>query len=74
MPALSHKARFAYEWRCVPYGVAKWQGTARAARWVALPDDDHAPLIEQKTQFATNNPAVIGEAFAADLRSSPDAS
>src|SRR5213594_587818 len=31
------------------------------------PPDDQPPLIEQQTQFAPDDPAVIGEAFAADL-------
>ena len=33
----------------------------------AGPPHDQPPLIEEQTEFASNNPAVIGEAFAADL-------
>ena len=31
------------------------------------PPHDQPPLIEEQTEFAADNPAVIGEAFAADL-------
>src|SRR5712664_702841 len=31
------------------------------------PPHDQPPLIEQQTEFAPDNPAMIGEAFAADL-------
>ena len=31
------------------------------------PPHDQPPLIEQQTEFAAANPAVIGEAFPADL-------
>ena len=34
---------------------------------VACPPHDQPPLIEQQTEFAANNPAMIGEAFAANL-------
>jgi hypothetical protein len=32
-----------------------------------VPPHDQPPLIEQETEFAADNPAMIGEAFAADL-------
>ena len=32
-----------------------------------LPRHDQPPLIEQQTEFAPDNPAMIGKAFAADL-------
>ena len=32
-----------------------------------LPSHDQPPLIEQETEFAADNPAMIREAFAADL-------
>ena len=31
------------------------------------PSHDQAPLVEQQTEVAPDNPAMIGEAFAADL-------
>ena len=31
------------------------------------PPHDQSPLIEEQTEFPADNPAVIGEAFAADL-------
>ena len=34
---------------------------------VAGPPHDQPPLIEQQTEFAADNPAMIGEAFAANL-------
>ena len=34
---------------------------------VACPPHDQPPLIEQQTEFAADNPAMIGEAFATDL-------
>src|SRR5215831_17028946 len=34
---------------------------------VACPPHDQPPLIEQQTEFAADNPAMIGEAFAANL-------
>ena len=34
---------------------------------VTCPRDHQPPLIEEQTQFAPDDPAVIGEAFAADL-------
>src|SRR6266567_3129579 len=34
---------------------------------VTGPPHDQPPLIEQQTEFAADNPAVIGEAFAANL-------
>src|SRR5215470_7917272 len=35
------------------------------------PPDDQPPLLEEQTQFAPDNPAVIREAFAADLVGTP---
>jgi len=35
------------------------------------PGDDHPPLLEPETQVTPNNPAVSGEALAADLRGPP---
>ena len=32
------------------------------------PPHDQPPLIEEQTEFAPDNPAMIREAFAADLR------
>src|SRR2546428_2642443 len=34
---------------------------------VTCPPHDQPPLIEQQTEFAADNPAMIGEAFAANL-------
>ena len=34
---------------------------------VACPPHDQPPLIEPQTEFAADNPAMIGEAFAANL-------
>src|SRR5499427_4063 len=34
---------------------------------VTGPPHDQPPLIEQQTQFATDNPAMVRQAFAADL-------
>src|SRR5438132_14367503 len=36
-----------------------------------LPRHDQPPLIEQQTQFAADNPTVIGEAFPTDLLGTP---
>src|SRR6266478_4351254 len=36
-----------------------------------LPRHDQPPLIEQQTQFAADNPPVIGEAFPTDLLGTP---
>src|SRR5262245_49057053 len=35
------------------------------------PPHDQPPLIEQQTEFAADNPAMIGETFAADLLRTP---
>ena len=35
------------------------------------PPHDQPPLIEQETEFAPNNPAMIGKAFAANLAGTP---
>ena len=35
------------------------------------PPHDQPPLIEQQTEFAPDNPAVIREAFATDLLGTP---
>src|SRR5438094_1350274 len=35
------------------------------------PPHDQPPLIEQQTEFAADNPAMIGEAFAANLLGTP---
>src|SRR5437660_12043285 len=36
-----------------------------------VPPHDQPPLVEQQTEFAADNPAVIGEAFATDLLGAP---
>src|SRR5438132_245016 len=36
-----------------------------------VPPHDQPPLVEQQTEFAADNPAVIGEAFATDLLGTP---
>src|SRR5215813_2727671 len=38
---------------------------------VTGPPHDQPPLIEQQTEFATNNPAVVRHAFPADLLRAP---
>ena len=38
---------------------------------VAGPPHDQPPLIEQQTEFAADNPAVVRHAFAADLLRAP---
>ena len=38
---------------------------------VTCPPHDQPPLIEQQTEFAADNPAMIGETFAADLLRTP---
>ena len=43
------------------------KGVIRDIRGGTRPPHDQPPLVEQQTEFPTNNPAVIGEAFAADL-------
>src|SRR2546425_8427229 len=43
------------------------KGVVSDIRGGTCPPDDQAPLIEQQTEFAPDNPAMIGEAFAADL-------
>jgi hypothetical protein len=43
------------------------QGVVRNIGGGTRPPHDHPPLIEQQTEFAADNPAVIGEAFAAAL-------
>src|SRR6266852_5557146 len=43
------------------------KGVIRNIGGGTLPRDDQPPLIEQQTQFAADNPAMIREAFAADL-------
>src|SRR5882724_1518668 len=43
------------------------KGVIRDIGGGAGPPHDQPPLIEEQTEFASNNPAVIGEAFAADL-------
>jgi len=35
------------------------------------PPHDQPPLIQQETEFAANNPAMIRETFAADLLGAP---
>src|SRR5262245_13161690 len=35
------------------------------------PPHDQPPLVEQQTEFPTDNPSVIGEAFATDLLRAP---
>ena len=43
------------------------EGVIRDIGRGAGPPHDQPPLIEEQTEFAPNNPAVIGEAFVADL-------
>src|SRR5712691_8888136 len=43
------------------------KGVIRDIGGGTLPPHDQPPLIEQQTEFAPDNPAMIGEAFAADL-------
>jgi hypothetical protein len=43
------------------------KGVIRDMGGGTLPRDDQPPLIEHQTQFAADDPAVIREAFAADL-------
>src|SRR5262249_40274018 len=43
------------------------KGVIRDIRSDTRPSHDHPPLIEQQTEFGADNPAVIGEAFTANL-------
>src|SRR5215475_7514108 len=43
------------------------KGVVRSVGGGTRPPHDQPPLVEQQTEFAPNNPAVIGEAFATDL-------
>ena len=43
------------------------KGVIRDIGRVTCPPHDQPPLIEQQTEFAADNPAMIGEPFAADL-------
>ena len=43
------------------------EGIIRDIRGGTRPRHHQAVLVEQETQFPANNPAMIGEAFAADL-------
>jgi hypothetical protein len=43
------------------------QGVVRDIRGGTGPPHDQPPLIEQQTEFAADNPAMTGEAFAANL-------
>src|SRR6266446_1377027 len=43
------------------------KGVVRGIGGGTRPPHDQPPLIEEQTEFAPNNPAVIGEAFAANL-------
>ena len=47
------------------------KGVIRDIGGGTLPRDHQAPLIEQQTQFAPDDPAVIREAFPADLVRTP---
>jgi hypothetical protein len=43
------------------------KGVIRHIGGRTVPRHNELPLIEQQTEFAPDNPAMIGEAFAADL-------
>src|SRR6266496_5515880 len=43
------------------------KGVVSDIRGGTCPPHDQPPLIEQQTEFAADNPAMIGEAFAANL-------
>ena len=43
------------------------KGIVRHIGRVTCPPDNQSPLIEQQTEFAADNPAVMREAFPADL-------
>ena len=43
------------------------QGVIRHVRGGTVPRNDQAILVQHQTQFAPDNPAMIGEPFAADL-------
>src|SRR5215510_9582615 len=44
-----------------------WKGVSRDIRGGTRPPHDQPPLIEQQTQFTPDDPAMIVEAFPADL-------
>src|SRR5215471_18988071 len=44
-----------------------WKGVVRDSGRGTGPPPDHPPLLEQQTEFAADNPAVIREAFPAEL-------
>jgi hypothetical protein len=43
------------------------KGVIRDIRGVTVPPHDQPPLIEQQTEFAPDNPPMVGEAFPANL-------
>jgi len=47
------------------------QGVIRDIGRGTVPPHDQPPLIEEQTEFTPNNPAVVREAFAADLLRTP---
>ena len=53
-------------WRISPL-----KGGIRDMRGGTRPRDDQAVLVQQKTEFASDHPAMIREAFAADLLETP---
>src|SRR5947207_4191677 len=47
------------------------KGVIRDISGGTRPPHDQPPLIEEQTEFAPDNPAMIGEPFAADLLGAP---
>src|SRR6266853_338623 len=47
------------------------KGVIRDIGGVTRPPHDQPPLIQQQAEFAPDNPAMVGEAFAADLLRAP---
>jgi hypothetical protein len=43
------------------------KGVVRGIGRGTRPPHDQPPLIEEQTEFAPNNPAMVGQAFAPDL-------